>query len=93
MILPLAFLNFIRKRRGAINAKQLSYLEKYRAKRRLNAKVHKNSCCLQWKVKKKSNCKYDEDSLFMFFTFSLEFHKNLSFQEKVIQTDSIIILL
>uniref|UniRef100_A0A336LTY8 CSON001449 protein n=1 Tax=Culicoides sonorensis TaxID=179676 RepID=A0A336LTY8_CULSO len=35
------------KRRGAINAKQLSYLEKYKAKRRLNAKVHKNSCCLQ----------------------------------------------
>lgn len=35
------------KRRGAINAKQLSYLEKYRPKRRLNSKVHKNSCCLQ----------------------------------------------
>lgn len=36
------------KRRGAINAKQLSYLEKYRPKRRLNSKnQHKNSCCLQ----------------------------------------------
>lgn len=33
------------KRRGAINTKQLSYLEKYRPKRRLNQ--HKNSCCLQ----------------------------------------------
>uniref|UniRef100_U5EWG9 Protein tyrosine phosphatase iva1 n=1 Tax=Corethrella appendiculata TaxID=1370023 RepID=U5EWG9_9DIPT len=36
------------KRRGAINAKQLSYLEKYRPKSRLKHKNgHKNSCCVQ----------------------------------------------
>ncbi|XP_046384198.1 PRL-1 phosphatase [Ischnura elegans] len=36
------------KRRGAINAKQLSFLEKYRPKSRLKIKNgHKNSCCLQ----------------------------------------------
>uniref|UniRef100_A0A6M2DI11 Protein tyrosine phosphatase iva1 n=1 Tax=Xenopsylla cheopis TaxID=163159 RepID=A0A6M2DI11_XENCH len=36
------------KRRGAINAKQLSYLEKYRPKSRLKFKNgHKNSCCVQ----------------------------------------------
>ncbi|CAD7085761.1 unnamed protein product, partial [Hermetia illucens] len=34
------------KRRGAINAKQLSYLEKYKPKSRLKHKNgHKNSCC------------------------------------------------
>lgn len=36
------------KRRGAINARQLSYLEKYRPKSRLkNKNGHKNSCCVQ----------------------------------------------
>ncbi|CRK94285.1 CLUMA_CG007800, isoform A [Clunio marinus] len=36
------------KRRGAINAKQLSYLEKYRPKSRLKHRNgHKNSCCVQ----------------------------------------------
>ncbi|XP_054268648.1 PRL-1 phosphatase [Macrosteles quadrilineatus] len=36
------------KRRGAINAKQLAFLEKYRPKSRLKMKNgHKNSCCLQ----------------------------------------------
>ncbi|KAF5283457.1 hypothetical protein FQA39_LY04833 [Lamprigera yunnana] len=36
------------KRRGAINAKQLGYLEKYRPKSRLKLKNgHKNSCCVQ----------------------------------------------
>uniref|UniRef100_A0A6Q2X723 Protein tyrosine phosphatase 4A3 n=1 Tax=Esox lucius TaxID=8010 RepID=A0A6Q2X723_ESOLU len=40
---------FIRqKRRGAINSKQLTYLEKYRSKQRLRFKDphnHKNKCC------------------------------------------------
>ncbi|CAH1153542.1 unnamed protein product [Phaedon cochleariae] len=36
------------KRRGAINAKQLAFLEKYRPKSRLKSKNgHKNSCCVQ----------------------------------------------
>lgn len=36
------------KRRGAINARQLAYLEKYRPKSRLkNKNGHKNSCCVQ----------------------------------------------
>lgn len=36
------------KRRGAINAKQLSFLQKYRPKSRLKLKNgHKNSCCVQ----------------------------------------------
>jgi len=36
------------KRRGAINARQLQYLEKYRPKSRLkNKNGHKNSCCVQ----------------------------------------------
>ncbi|XP_014205755.1 protein tyrosine phosphatase type IVA 3, partial [Copidosoma floridanum] len=36
------------KRRGAINAKQLAYLEKYRPKSRLKIKTaQKNTCCLQ----------------------------------------------
>ncbi|GBP48868.1 Protein tyrosine phosphatase type IVA 3 [Eumeta japonica] len=35
------------KRRGAINAKQLSYLEKYKPKSRLKKNGHKNSCCVQ----------------------------------------------
>jgi len=36
------------KRRGAINAKQLVFLEKYRPKSRLKMKNgHKNSCCVQ----------------------------------------------
>jgi len=36
------------KRRGAINAKQLSFLEKYRPKSRLKQRNgHKNSCCVQ----------------------------------------------
>lgn len=36
------------KRRGAINAKQLGFLEKYRPKSRLKLKNgHKNSCCVQ----------------------------------------------
>ncbi|XP_019871936.1 PRL-1 phosphatase [Aethina tumida] len=36
------------KRRGAINAKQLRFLEKYRPKQRLKSKNgHKNSCCVQ----------------------------------------------
>nr|CAH7735760.1 unnamed protein product [Callosobruchus chinensis] len=38
----------LKKRRGAINAKQLAFLEKYRPKSRLKAKNgHKNSCCVQ----------------------------------------------
>jgi len=44
----LYFSFFFRKRRGAINAKQLAYLEKYRPKSRLKLKNgHKNACCLQ----------------------------------------------
>uniref|UniRef100_A0A2K5J2G0 Tyrosine specific protein phosphatases domain-containing protein n=1 Tax=Colobus angolensis palliatus TaxID=336983 RepID=A0A2K5J2G0_COLAP len=38
-----------RKRRGAINSKQLSYLEKYRPKQRLRFKdphTHKTRCCV-----------------------------------------------
>lgn len=36
------------KRRGAINSRQLAFLETYRAKSRLkNRSGHKNSCCLQ----------------------------------------------
>ena len=36
------------KRRGAINSKQLAYLEKYRPKSRLKLKNgQKNSCCVQ----------------------------------------------
>ncbi|XP_055305647.1 PRL-1 phosphatase [Sitodiplosis mosellana] len=36
------------KRRGAINSRQLVYLEKYRPKSRLkNKNGHKNSCCVQ----------------------------------------------
>ncbi|XP_065206366.1 PRL-1 phosphatase [Planococcus citri] len=36
------------KRRGAINSKQLAFLEKYRPKSRLKMKNgHKNSCCVQ----------------------------------------------
>uniref|UniRef100_A0A1B6CMN8 Uncharacterized protein n=1 Tax=Clastoptera arizonana TaxID=38151 RepID=A0A1B6CMN8_9HEMI len=36
------------KRRGAINTKQLAFLEKYRPKSRLKMKNgHKNSCCVQ----------------------------------------------
>ncbi|XP_052003669.1 protein tyrosine phosphatase type IVA 3-like [Xyrauchen texanus] len=38
-----------RKRRGAINSKQLTYLEKYRPKQRLRFKDphnHKSKCCL-----------------------------------------------
>lgn len=39
------------KRRGAINSKQLTYLEKYRSKQRLRFKdshSHKNKCCTMW---------------------------------------------
>jgi len=37
-----------KKRRGAINSKQLAFLEKYRPKSRLKMKNgHKNSCCVQ----------------------------------------------
>ncbi|NWH38287.1 TP4A3 phosphatase, partial [Chloropsis hardwickii] len=45
----LAFLCPRRKRRGAINSKQLTYLEKYRPKQRLRFKDphnHKNKCCI-----------------------------------------------
>ncbi|KAL2767309.1 protein tyrosine phosphatase type IVA 3 isoform 2 [Daubentonia madagascariensis] len=38
-----------RKRRGAINSKQLTYLEKYRPKQRLRFKdphTHKTKCCI-----------------------------------------------
>lgn len=39
---------FFRKRRGAINSKQLAFLQKYRPKSRLKLKNgHKNSCCVQ----------------------------------------------
>lgn len=38
---------FNSQRRGAINSKQLSYLEKYRPKSRLKKNGHKNSCCVQ----------------------------------------------
>uniref|UniRef100_A0A8D2JA12 Protein tyrosine phosphatase 4A3 n=1 Tax=Varanus komodoensis TaxID=61221 RepID=A0A8D2JA12_VARKO len=37
------------KRRGAINSKQLTYLEKYRPKQRLrfrDPQNHKNKCCI-----------------------------------------------
>lgn len=40
-----------RNRRGAINSKQLTYLEKYRSKQRLRFKDphnHKSKCCLMW---------------------------------------------
>ena len=40
-----------RKRRGAINSKQLTYLEKYRSKQRLRFKdshTQKNKCCTMW---------------------------------------------
>lgn len=39
------------KRRGAINSKQLTYLEKYRSKQRLRFKdsnTRKNKCCTMW---------------------------------------------
>nr|CAC81757.1 protein tyrosine phosphatase short form [Homo sapiens] len=43
-------IQFIRqKRRGAINSKQLTYLEKYRPKQRLRFKdphTHKTRCCV-----------------------------------------------
>uniref|UniRef100_A0A8C6AR04 Protein tyrosine phosphatase 4A3 n=2 Tax=Odontoceti TaxID=9722 RepID=A0A8C6AR04_MONMO len=43
-------IQFIRqKRRGAINSKQLTYLEKYRPKQRLRFKdphAHKTKCCV-----------------------------------------------
>uniref|UniRef100_A0A674EGE7 Protein tyrosine phosphatase 4A3a n=1 Tax=Salmo trutta TaxID=8032 RepID=A0A674EGE7_SALTR len=43
-------IQFIRqKRRGAINSKQLTYLEKYRPKQRLRYKdphIFKNKCCI-----------------------------------------------
>lgn len=42
---------FHRKRRGAINSKQLTYLEKYRPKQRLRYKhphIFKNKCCIMW---------------------------------------------
>lgn len=45
----LALLCSYRKRRGAINSKQLTYLEKYRPKQRLRFKDphnHKNKCCI-----------------------------------------------
>lgn len=45
------FFFFLRKRRGAINSKQLTYLEKYRPKQRLRFKDphnHKIKCCLMW---------------------------------------------
>lgn len=35
------------KRRGAINAKQLAFLEKYRSKSRLKVKNGQRGCCLQ----------------------------------------------
>lgn len=41
--------HFPRKRRGAINSKQLTYLEKYRPKQRLRFKdphTHKTKCCV-----------------------------------------------
>lgn len=42
-----------RKRRGAINSKQLTYLEKYRPKQRLRYKhphIFKSKCCIMWPV-------------------------------------------
>uniref|UniRef100_A0A8C4YCY7 Protein tyrosine phosphatase type IVA 3 n=1 Tax=Gopherus evgoodei TaxID=1825980 RepID=A0A8C4YCY7_9SAUR len=45
----MAFSLCSRKRRGAINSKQLMYLEKYRPKQRLRFKDphnHKNRCCI-----------------------------------------------
>lgn len=49
MVFLVTLFGFVsRKRRGAINAKQLAYLEKYRPKSRLKLKNgHKNACCLQ----------------------------------------------
>ncbi|RWS30268.1 Protein tyrosine phosphatase type IVA 2-like protein [Leptotrombidium deliense] len=35
------------KRRGAINAKQLSYLASYRPKCRLKLKSQRDKCCVQ----------------------------------------------
>lgn len=42
------FLLLSRKRRGAINAKQLAYLEKYRPKSRLKIKNGHRQCIIQW---------------------------------------------
>lgn len=47
--LTLAVSHLPRKRRGAINSKQLTYLEKYRPKQRLrfkDAHTHKTRCCV-----------------------------------------------
>lgn len=46
---PEPSVSLARKRRGAINSKQLTYLEKYRPKQRLRFKDpqnHKNKCCI-----------------------------------------------
>lgn len=47
--LPAPLSRLPRKRRGAINSKQLTYLEKYRPKQRLRFKephAHKTKCCV-----------------------------------------------
>ena len=42
------FFSILRRRRGAINAKQLTYLEQYKPSKLLKEKGPANNCCVQW---------------------------------------------